>query len=617
MIARNSTMQEGKDQSNGETIFEDPEADLEENWTDEDKKIGFRRRDYQIEISEWVIQALTTPGRGKANVAADRGYGKTWLGVWVAYQMHVRYGFKVLLIAPPGEVTSTWTRLLDRAGVPYFTPLSGQKLAGTRGKQIGVNAGQPVFAEAKLSHKWLVRGNDDIGPFHASVEYQEALRGDGVLLIADEFAFAKNKTAARHWALVELVQFADADPQAKFAGLFLSALFAAEGKNYESLFRVLNITGGHKEMMVINKKTQVNQWVEHGLGAVVEEAKRIDLITTEHLLDECALVRPGPPGTRLDYKYRFVTKTMHEFLRQLWEKVLCKEYQPYTEDVKYSNHEGVEFKFVKYNAFCQLPPDEAAECDGAIQSLKRANIIRDDGRVDVQAAKRSIAQVQSALMRLIHAKTPELMRRAKDRLKADQFKKLILIVPFLEDQEYLMNNLKLYGAVQVNGKIKFEDRSRNIALFNEANIKCRVIIITPEAGGIGVSLHDHVEPNDEEFKPYAHMFKSKKDLIFPRELLALSNFNYLAMFQAYGRAYRSGMRSDVILSVIYAANASVESVLINTMMKSKVAKGMNLAKQREYPDQFEVYVDPKYPDASTLRDFLNRMRNLTLEEMKK
>jgi hypothetical protein len=209
------------------------------------------------------------------------------------------------------------------------------------------------------------------------------------------------------------------------------------------------------------------------------------------------------------------------------------------------------------------------------------------------------------------------MRQAKALLSANKFKKLILIVPFLEDQEFLMNNLDMYGAVQVNGKVKLADRSRNIALFNQPNLKCRVIIITPEAGGIGVSLHDHIEPSDEDFKPYAHLFKSKKDLVFPRDLLALSNFNYLYMFQAYGRAYRSGMRSDVTLTVFYAANASVESVLINTMMKSKIAQGMNLAKKREYPDQFEVYVDPRYPEADTLREFLNRMRNLTLEEMKK
>jgi hypothetical protein len=237
--------------------------------------------------------------------------------------------------------------------------------------------------------------------------------------------------------------------------------------------------------------------------------------------------------------------------------------------------------------------------------------------VNLQAAKRSIAQVQIALMRLIHAKTPELMRQAKATLKADPFKKLILIVPFLEDQEFLMNNLRMYGCVQINGKIKFAERSANIALFNEANIKCRVIIITPEAGGIGVSLHDHIEPSAEEFKPYAHLFKSPKDLVFPRRMMALSNFNYLYMFQSYGRAYRSGMRSDVELTVFYAANASVESVLINTMMKSKVAKGMNLAKEREYPDHFEVFVDPRYPEADTLREFLNRMRNLTLEEVKK
>jgi len=578
--------------------------------------LGFTLRDYQHEPVDKIIANFEAAMSKPQWIAADRGWGKTYAGVYIAKYMYVKYGLQVLLISPPGEVQSTWVRLLTAAEVPFFTPLSWQSLSGKRGKEIGKDGDRPIHAEAKLSHKWLVRENEENGPFHATVEYQEALRNPGVLLIGDEFAAVKNATSARHWALVEMIQFGLACAGGTLRVLLLSALFGAEEKNYECLFRVLNTTNGETLMYKPNKKTNVNEWVGCGFGNVVEAAKGVNKVSTYHILDQAAIIRPCPPGTREDYKYRFVKKSMDTCLRLLWEQVLAPVYQPYTEDISYANAGGVEFKFVKRNGFFKLNEEEAAECQEAITALKKANIINDD-KVDLAKANRSIALVQSALLKLAHAKTPEFLRQIIKKLRSHPTCKVIAIHPFIADQNWLAQNLKMYGAVQVNGKVKFADRSSNIALFNEPNTKCRVCIITPEAGGVGVSLHDHIEPKEDDFQGLTHLFKTPQDALFPRSMWAISNFNYLFMFQSYGRAYRSGMRSDVDLTVFYASNASIESVLVNTMMKSKVAKGSNLAKKREYPDEFAIYIDEETPEMAPLREFLEKMRAAGLQDVQK
>lgn len=575
--------------------------------------LGFSLREHQIVPVDSICDNLRRSNKPQW-IAADRGWGKTYAGVYVAKYLYENYGLKVLLISPPGEVQSVWVKLLTAANVPFFTPLSWQSLSGKRGKQIGKNGDTILYADAKLSHKWLIRENEDNGPFHATVEYQEVLRSSGVFLIADEFSAVKNATSARHWALVEMIQYGLSCEGGTMRVMLLSALFGAEEKNYECLFRILNTTNGETIMYHANKKTTVNEWVNHGFGNVIEAAKVVNKVKTYQILDRTSIIRPCPPGTREDYRYRFVKKSMDTCLRLLWEDVLAPVYQPYTEDISYANDAGVEFKFTKRNGFFKLNEESALECQDAINALKRANIINED-RVNLANANRSIAIVQCALMRLSHAKTPDFLAQIIKDLKANPTCKVIAIHPFIDDQNWLAQNLKMYGAVQINGKVKFAERSANIALFNEPNTKCRVVIITPEAGGVGVSLHDHVEPGPEDFQGLRHLFKTPQEALFPRKMWAISNFNYLFMFQAYGRGYRSGMRSDVELTVFFASNASIESVLINTMMKSKVAKGSNLAKKREYPDEFAIYIDDETPEMAPLREYLEKMRTASLNEV--
>lgn len=548
-------------------------------------------------------------------LAADRGYGKTYVGSELARILYETYGMRPLIISPAGVVQETWQKMMKDLGIPAWGYVTWNALVGKRGKVLsGKGTGEEKRAAPKLSHPWLVRENEEHGPFKATVEFQNACR-EGLYLICDESQAVKNDDSGRHWALSELVQHGLACDGSKFFILHLTALFLEKEKSYSCLYRVLGCTNGQNKMFEMNHRTRVQEWVDYGFGGVVEQAARFDRVTTYAIMASCFPVNNVPKGTKEDYKYRITKKEMEKALRLLWEQVLIHHYQPRTEDVVHKNRDGVPFKFVKRNGFFPLEPEEAAECAEAISALKKAHVIQGD-QINVKNARDQMAFVQSQLMKLTHAKTPAFLRRIVSRLKADPTCKVIAVFPFIDDQNWLLKNLKMYGAVQINGKVTFEQRSSNIKLFNEPNLKCRVIIISPAAGGIGVSLHDHVEPTVEDYLGLKHLFDAPDLCIFPRKIEAISTFDYMAMFQAYGRAYRTGMRSDVELTVFFASNVPIESILVNTMMKSQIAKNSITAKNREFPDEFEIYIENENESHAELRSMLEKMRAMAVDELK-
>lgn len=554
---------------------------------------------------------------GSQWIAADRGWGKTYAGTDIARRLCLEYGIRPLIISPAGTVQETWIKMMDSVGVTPWGCVTWTSLAGRVGKVIsGANTDHEVRAPSNLSHPWLIREDTKTGTvFSPTVEFENACK-KGLFILADESQAVKNDNSARHWALSSLINYALAVPGGKVRVLHLTALFLDKEKSYECLYRVLGITNGAEEMFKMNHKTGVQEWINHGFGAVVSAANAIDARATELILTATFPVNNIQEGGRLDYKYRLNKKDMETALRLLWEQVFIHVYQAYTTDVVYKDKRGIPFKFTKCNGFFELTEDEAADCASAIESLKKAHVINNDFEVNAQNARNQISLVQSALLRLAHAKTPAFLRKIEEKLRADPSRKIIVIHPFLEDQNWLASHLKMYGVVMVNGGVKFDERTKNIALFNEPNLKCRVIIITPTAGGIGVSLHDHKVPSLEEFVGLKHIFKTPEECIFPRTLMAISNFDYMAMFQAYGRAYRAFMRSDVELIVFFASNAPVESILVNTMMKSRIAKNSITAKNREFPNDFDIFIENEGPQHAKLREVLVRMKSMSAEELK-
>jgi hypothetical protein len=89
------------------------------------------------------------------------------------------------------------------------------------------------------------------------------------------------------------------------------------------------------------------------------------------------------------------------------------------------------------------------------------------------------------------------------------------------------------------------------------------------------------------------------------------------MFQAAGRIYRGGVRSECFVCFFYGSNAPLESVLVNTMIKSGVAGGIAApGSGRIFPNQYDFYIENETAEHKPLRDMLVKVQKMSKEEIK-
>jgi hypothetical protein len=76
------------------------------------------------------------------------------------------------------------------------------------------------------------------------------------------------------------------------------------------------------------------------------------------------------------------------------------------------------------------------------------------------------------------------------------------------------------------------------------------------------------------------------------------------------------MRSPATIIAVYAKNAPLESVLVNTMIKSGVAKGSLLDKTRIFPNEYEIWIEAETEEDAPLREMLEKMKAMSADQLK-
>lgn len=472
---------------------------------------------------------------------AMTGWGKTYLAVHLANYMRENKGMSIMVICP-STLSPMWKSMIGDC----VDVLSYEKIRGIRGKEENGVRRSPT-----INHPWLTRGNDLKGPYAITDEFR-AIRRKGLFIIFDESQSAKNDSS-QHFACAELV----AHRGTKSKVLHLSAAMFAEEKCRPNFFRLMGLMRDDYYQDVIRTADKLN-----------------------------------PEGTSLVNSRFNPSKKggLNPYLREIWDVVFREHYSVKVDDPVYRDEKDREFDYQRVNGFYTLNRKAVAECTAAIEMLKNVHIFKGN-TVNKKNAMANIAIIQKALVALAHAKTTDLLRVSLIDLKRYDTCKLVLCVPFLEDHELLAKGLSAFGPLVLNGEVKPKDRANIIAKFNEANTKHRVIIITPQIGGIGVSLHDHNEGDE----------------LYPRRMYVVPTFHFLSMFQCAGRIYRSGMRSDAFVSFFYGSNSPMESILVNTMAKGKAAEGI-ADNGRIFPNQYEIFIeDENYVKHAKLRASLEAM----------
>ncbi|MFS8158927.1 MAG: hypothetical protein ACMG6E_01700 [Candidatus Roizmanbacteria bacterium] len=520
---------------------------------------------------------------------ADTGYGKTRIAMYLAWIYEHVFDMQILTICP-ANLRVDWIANLKAIGVKPLKVLSYQELRGTVGRQVKTRQpdGSVVVEQApgKISaHKYLTRENGKMGPFYATDLWRE-ICSNRVAIIFDESSAIKNDDSAQHCAAVELIKTAVCGEDYDCFVMHLTAAMIDKPKNWASLFRAVGLIN-QRTLYHQNPYLNVLEWEQYGVGEVRDIGLTIDAVATK----------------RIFQNYPVSAKQLPVILDKLWERVFRPHMVCPVTDPVYANPEtGVPYVRLRQNKFVVLDDEGVAMANEAIYMMRSAGILDEAGGVNVDRANSNFGLIQKALMLLCRAKVKTLIRLCIEDLSAKRLDghecKLILCVPFKEDQQIIREGLELFGVEVLNGEVPIgHPRNKIIDKFNEANSECRVLIMTPEVGGIGVNLHD-------------------TDGRFPRIMNVLSTFNFLAMFQATGRSWRRGLRSNVEVNIIYGKNSAYESILVNAMVKSKT--GMNVmmpGSNRVFPGSYDICIEDEKPTDAHLRDLLTRLRNASLEQL--
>ncbi len=577
---------------------------------------------YQQDVFDMIIRRFENGTQQTAQLLpAATGWGKTIETMYVIRYLWKKYKIKPFLVVP-ATLRLMWGKYLKNEGIECYGPYSYQHMTGTVGKVIsGKGTADEIRGPARIGHKWLCRGNGSDGPFYATEEFREicslrtfkkkhrngeveTITEGGLLMIFDESQALKNRTSAAHWACFELISSALCFENSRVRLLHLTAALFDTAKCRESFFRIMGFIT-EKEMLKYNIGLGFMEWKKLGLGTCY---------------DMCSAM--NPQLTRQIFsRHNIKAAELPDLFEDLWDNMLRGEFSLPVTDPIYTDMRGLPFIHYRQNGFYLLDDESAAACGDAIYRLKRAHVIKDNGDVDMVEANSQMALIQSALMSLAHAKTPAVLRVCIQDLREHKTCKVVLCIPFREDQDWLFNKLKIYNPLLLHGGVRFEDRETVIDNFNSPNLKHRVLIMTPQVGGVGISLHDQKIPTAEDMKSICSLFpeiKTPEQALFPRRMHLVPTFHFLAMFQACGRIYRAGMRSDVFISFFYGSNAPLESILVNTMIKSNVAgKIAQEGTGRLFPNEYDFWIEDEGEEHQALREILTKLQKSSAGDIAK
>ena len=303
---------------------------------------------------------------------ADTGYGKTRVAIHVAKEKYEKYGMHAAVLCPK-TLIPMWKKSLTDAGVPIAFIFTFEKLAGKT--RTGCN------------HPYLKRGSEPTGPYSAEKKWLDLVVNPGVFLICDECQALKNTTSARHWAFFELIRSALLVDGSKFRALHLSASPVDKNACFESLFR---ITGLILEKQLYHK--------QQGRSALSYEKYELG-----QLLRDASLLKPDVVK-RMNVTHVTVA-SLPLILAQLWRDVYRERICIAVTDSVYTHPEtGHIFERKRANLFVALDPVSVALAEEAMNILRKAHILRGNGEVNLDIAKRNFAIIQIALVKLCHAK---------------------------------------------------------------------------------------------------------------------------------------------------------------------------------------------------------------------
>lgn len=508
------------------------------------------------------------------------GAGKTFVVAKLCQSVDDGQGGKMMpLVICKAALTGMWKKVFDAYGIKYLDIISYEKFRGRKG--------------SAPSNPWLTRVDEvTVGPkgraktktYFIPTPKLISLR-DGTkpfLVVIDESQSVKNAGAAQTKAVNEILKVVDESQYGRFALISASPL-----DKEEQALNTMRLLG-----ILRSKNTYVKPRGEPirltGLQEIIDAARNINLAATQRVMANYKTIEP-----------KEIPRIVFRLFVEVIKPSLASKMPPIVAYVKTVGSAGatasaaegsaaapaIEQRLINdvKNGYYNLDKEDEKNLNDAVASLEQqVNFIRTQNALG-QAI--GVPNYTPQLRAIEKAKIPLLLRLGMDVLtdSKNPEAKVIYMLNYTENIDLIaqqINNIFPGQVLIYDGRLKkVQDKDAVIAAFNSVP-QYRVLVAQIKTGSVGISLHDTVGDA-------------------PRTMFISPNFSIQDMFQAAGRVYRQGVKSQPRVRIVYGKgdNAKETKILNGLAQKSAVVRAVvgtdqDIEAQAKLPAEYPVYTEP-------------------------
>ncbi len=429
------------------------------------------------------------------------GAGKTITMLAVA-----AYRQLIPLIVGPAGIEETWCNEANKYG--FFTHyfISYTKLSGKN---------------EKLNHPYLTK----MGKTYYPTDYLRQLINMGILVIFDESHLAKNsKTSNLH--ACHAISRCILHMKTRSRVVLMSATPYDKLQFSESALKLLGLIQDEK-MYEYDKINQ--QYIYRGINELLDVCRKMDKDSTTLILKAV--------GDTIDK--RTIPVISHNLFVHLIKTFYVSRIDPVFPTV-----------ITAYNGFYKVSQETEIKMKkivGQIIEITGYHNGSTKGKIDYGLLNKALHELEKAKLEIAY-------RLIYYTLSSSPNTKVILYLWYHDTTDHMVECLKMYNPMLLNGQVTPKKRAQTVALFQEKNDKCRLIIGHPVAGGTGLSLDD-------------------RDGNWPRVMFIMPTYHLIETTQAMGRIRRVTSKSNALVLFLYSLSHRMEARIMQSLLsKTKVVR---------------------------------------------
>jgi hypothetical protein len=495
------------------------------------------------------------------------GSGKTYSTSYIYQKMFNDKKIKHIIVISPKSVQTKWLEIERDYGIVIHTNISFRTLTGVKFKQPkhGLLKRRDYIKKVQQDNG-MIRDIEKCDYF-TTKEYLD-LVNEGILLVIDEIQNIKNVNNQSDACRVLIEPICD-----NFSKNCNSRVLLLSGspidKEYQvvTLFKSLNIMK-EERLSVMNPQTFQKMW--RGMQEIEDYCLKFRTKRELEIIKDTRLRR------NVDYNLRPINNNYVN------EETYC--YKLFQNVVKPELSSSMSCKIDKYNiykrnSFYNITDEKSNELlkKGIKLLIASCSFNPNNNTVNFgNNGAQALQGIQRALTMIETAKIPLFIRITKEILNNYPKNKVVIAVNYTATLLDLMNGLKEYDPISINGSVSTKNRLINIKKFQENNNKSRLLIANASTICCGIDLND-------------------KHGDYERVCFVSPNYKTIELYQLAHRFQRIDTKSNSILNLVFVKN-NIENKIIDSISRKSTIMKETTTQQVEdniiFPCDFDNYIEP-------------------------